>query len=110
MAAFVSIMAIPLAANADGAVSGRHVTDIGCEGATCFVTVDGAPATGLAGTTCAVNANEFRWDGTTPAGKLIYTSLLTAYATGKAVMFYYNACYSGYNGVYLTIEYFHVTG
>jgi hypothetical protein len=109
MALFMSIIAVPLTANADS-IGGRHVTDIGCEGPNCYVTFDGAPAAGLAGTTCAASANEFRWDGTTPAGKLIYASMLSASATGKAVSVYYNSCYSGYNGTYLTIQYFHISG
>lgn len=110
MAACVAIMAIPLAAKADGSIGGRHVTDIGCEGVNCYVTFDGPGTPGLAGTTCAANTLEFRFDGTTPAGKLTYSSLLAAYMGGKNVSVYYNACYSGYGGNYLTIQYFHVYG
>ena len=108
----MSIMAIPVAANADslGFISGRHVTDIGCEGASCYVTLDGVPGAALTGTTCAASSTEFRWDGTTPAGRLIYASMLSASVSGKAVMVFYNSCYSGYGGVYLTIEYFHISG
>ncbi len=109
MAAFMALMALPVAANADS-ITGRHVTDIGCEQANCYFTFDGAAANGLAGTTCPAAANEFRWDGTTAAGKLIYASLMSAYLTGKTVMVFYNACYGAYGGTYLTIEYFHISG
>ena len=109
IAVFVSLMIAPFGAHA-GSISGRHVVDLGCQGVNCYVTFDGDAAPGLAGSSCAANSSEFRWDGTTAAGKLLYSSLLTAFVATKVVSVYYSSCYSGYGGTYLTIEYFHISG
>lgn len=96
---------------AQGASTGfRHIVDIGCEGVNCFMALDGAPFSGPSGTTCAAPTLEFRWDASTPAGKLAYGSFLAAYSSGKVVSVYYSTCYELWNGVYPTIHYFHVTG
>jgi len=100
----------PTSARADGSTGFRHIVDIGCEGASCFVTFDGAPFPGLAGTTCAAPTLEFRWDASTPGGKLAYGSFLAAYTSGKSVSVYYSTCFGPWNGVYPTIGYFHITG
>ena len=102
---------IPAGAHADAGSTGfRHIVDIGCEGVNCFVTLDGAPFPGLSGTTCAAPTLEFRWDASTPGGKLAYGSFLAAYSSGKVVSVYYSSCFVQWNGVYPTIGYFHITG
>ena len=99
-------------AHAAGSLSNRHVVDIGCGGVVCWATLDGDPGPSLTGTTCVGGSTlEFRWDATTPAGKLTYGSLLAAYTAGKQVSIYYDSCFAGgWNGTYVTINYFHITG
>lgn len=89
---------------------GRHVVDLGCQGVYCFVTFDGANMDGIPGTTCAAGSGtEFRFNASTPDGKLIYTSMLTASVTGKIVDIYADHCLAdAWGGVYVTITYFHV--
>jgi len=64
---------------------------------------------GIPGASCSGGTNEFRFDASTTAGKLIYTSMLMAPATGKVVDIYADHCLDGaWGGAYMTITYFHV--
>ena len=107
--AFALLCLQPKTAFAASSASQRHILDLGCQGTYCYVTFDGAPVDGLPGATCAAASNELRFDAATASGKLMYSSLLTAFVSSKLVDVYVDHCLDGvWNGVFMTITYFHL--
>lgn len=88
---FLALMNVAVAGENTGF---RSIVDIGCHriDGTCYLTLDGSPFV-VAGSSCNLYPNMFRFSTDDTNGKRAYMSLLAAYLAGKKVSLYANGCY-----------------